>query len=118
MNHNVEIFIKEFDKKFSVKASNRNLLKSYEMELFLAKTADTNGKTYVETVRDNIELIKNSSEFLKDTLKLNNKQVELVKDMDRDLTVSIVNRIILRLKGLSDEDVTKIQEEVAEPEKK
>lgn len=107
----VEIYIKQFKKKFAVKASNRNMTKTYDFQLALAKSQDIDDQDGVAVIKLSKEATAKTVEYIKDVLKLTDKQFETLEDMEFTETVELANYISMRLMGMSDEDIKKANEE-------
>jgi len=100
-------------KDFEVKASNINVERALGMQLAMAKMDDTEDKEAVEVMQMTLDSIKNSSQYVKTTLKLNEKQATLVDEMEMQDTLMLVNRICMRIMGNSDEEIEKMFAESA-----
>lgn len=100
------------NKDFEVKASNMNMEKSIQMQLSMAKMDNIQGKEGVEILEQTLKTIQDSSQFVKDMLKMNAKESALIDDMEMTDTMQLVNRICLRVMGNTDEE---IKEMFAEP---
>ncbi|WP_373786445.1 phage tail tube assembly chaperone [Jeotgalibaca porci] len=94
-------------KDFEIKTSNRNIMKVTEMQLKMAQAEDTEGKTGIEIMKMSLEAIKANVDFLTDIFKLNKEQVGRLEDMDTTETTILVNRVLMRLMGNTDEEVGK-----------
>lgn len=103
----MEIYIKQFKKKFVVKSSNRNMLATYRMQETLAKSQDLAEKDVVEQIKDVEEMTVGVMEYIKNVLRLNDKQVNVLEDMESNETVELANHIAMRLMGVSEADVKK-----------
>ncbi len=101
-------------KDFEIKTSNRNIMKVTEMQLKMAQTEDTKGKTGIEIMKMSLEAIKANVDFLTDIFKLNKEQVGRLEDMDTTETTILVNRVFMRLMGNTDEEVEAIFAEPVE----
>ncbi|WP_373792533.1 phage tail tube assembly chaperone [Jeotgalibaca porci] len=101
-------------KDFEIKTSNRNIMKVTEMQLKMAQTEDTKGKTGIEIMKMSLEAIKANVDFLTDIFKLNKEQVGRLEDMDTTETTILVNRVFMRLMGNTDEEVEAIFSEPVE----
>ena len=99
-------------KEFEVKASNMNMEKSIQMQLSMAKMDNIQGKEGVEILEQTLKTIQDSSQFVKDMLKMNAKESALIDNMEMADTMQLVNRICLRVMGNTDEE---IEEMFAEP---
>ncbi|GBG95189.1 tail protein [Ligilactobacillus salitolerans] len=107
----VEIYIKQFKKKFAVKASNRNMTKTYDFQLALAKSQDIDNQDGIAVIKLSKEATQTTVQYIKDVLKLTDKQFETLEDMEFTETVELANYISMRLMGMSDEDIKKANEE-------
>lgn len=106
-----EMYLKQFKKKFSVKASNRNMDRTYDFQLALAKSQDLEGKDGIEVIKYSQEALHAVNDYLKTVLKLTDKQSETLGDMEFQETVELANYVAMRLMGMSDEDIKKAEEE-------
>ena len=95
------------NKDFEVKASNMNMEKSIQMQLSMAKMDNIQGKEGVEILEQTLKTIQDSSQFVKDMLKMNAKESALIDDMEMTDTMQLVNRICLRVMGNTDEEIKK-----------
>lgn len=114
----MEIYVKLFDKKFDVKASNKAVRNALKMQLEFAKMNNTADKDATVIFATQISVIDEAESFLKEMLKLNKKQVEALDDMDFQETMSNVGYICDRMMGMSDEQIQSDTEKVREDPKK
>ena len=114
----MEIYVKPFDKKFDVKASNKNVRSALKMQLEFAKMNNTADKSDIDVFTTQITVIDEAESFLKSILKLAKKQAEAIDDMDFQKTMSTVGYICNRMMGMTDEQIKADAEKVREDPKK
>lgn len=114
----MEIYVKLFDKKFDVKASNKAVRNALKMQLEFAKMNNTADKDATVVFATQISVIDEAESFMKNILKLTKKQAESLDDMDFQETMSAVGYICDRMMGMSDEQIKEDTEKVREDPKK
>lgn len=114
----MEIYIKELNKRFQVKASNKNIRKTYELQLMLAQSEDIADDEPVESIKATLKLTNDVFAYVVDILKLTDKQAEKLDDLENTQVIEISNHIAMRLMGLSEEDIKKANEDEAQEEEK
>lgn len=107
----VEMYLKQFKKKFGVKRSNKNMDRMYAFQLALAESEDIEEKSDREALKYQRDALHTIIAYLKDVLKLNAKQCETLDDMDYQETIELANYVSMRLMGMSDEEIKKAEEE-------
>lgn len=105
-----QIYIKQLKKKFDVATSNKVIKLTYRTQLAMAKAGDTDDKTSTEQIEASLKMTEMGEKYLKDVLKLSESQCEKIDDLDIDETVELVNYVIMRVTGLTDEDIEKYYE--------
>lgn len=98
------------NKAIPVLESNRNQLKAMGIQLTLGKLDDDTIESYEEQLKLYSEVIEGEVAFLRDVLKLTDKQVEAVYDLDQDETIALIMQVIGRLNHVDDS----VYEEAAE----
>lgn len=106
----MEQYIKQFNKKFSFKASNKNMRETVQLQLMLAKAEDMENKEPKEQLEDFLDMASTVENYIHQILKLNNSQYEKLEDLEFDETVEIANLIASKIMGISEEEVAKAQE--------
>lgn len=101
----MEIYLKEFNKKFVVKTSNKVMKKTYKVQLKMAKADDIADVAPQEQIERSLEMTESVEEYLKDVLKLNDKEYEKLEDLEFNQTIDLTNHVILRVMGLSETDI-------------
>ncbi|KRL36622.1 phage tail tube assembly chaperone [Liquorilactobacillus uvarum] len=101
----MEIYLKEFNKKFVVKASNKVMKKTYKVQLKMAKADDIADVAPQEQIERSLEMTESVEEYLKDVLKLNDKEYEKLEDLEFEPTIDLTNHVALRVMGLSETDI-------------
>lgn len=115
----MKILQKEFSSKsFEVKASNKNMRKAYKMQLVMAKAGDIEGKEPVLQIQQALDVTDQLIDFISSVLKLDDDQLEKLDDLESEKTIKIANHIILRLMGLTDQQIKESEEEQKKEEKK
>lgn len=115
----MKILQREFStKSFEVKASNKNMRKAYKMQLVMAKAADIEGKEPVLQIQQALDVTNELTDFISSILKLNDDQIEKLDDLETDKTIKIANHIIMRLMGLTDQQIKESEEEQEKEGKK
>lgn len=113
----MEIYIKEFNKRFEVKSSNKNVKATYTLQLKMAQAEDAEDKPAVEQIKLTLQLTDDTENYVADILRLNKQQKEKLDDMDNDVTIGMANHIAMRLMGMTEEDIKKANEEDVDPKK-
>ncbi|MFD1428691.1 phage tail tube assembly chaperone [Lacticaseibacillus mingshuiensis] len=101
-----------------VKVTNRVMKATLALQLMMAEIDDVEDAdlTPVEQLKQQQKLIDDVMNYITDTLKLNEKEQEKLDDLEFSETVEIANNVILRVQGLSDEDIAKLTKEAEEAE--
>ena len=106
----IEIYLKEFKKKFNIKSSNKNMRATYKLQLTMAKASDIDNMEPSEQIQATLNMTDDVCDYLKNVLKLTDKQVEVLDDLDATETVKLANHVAMRLMGLSEDDIKKASE--------
>lgn len=101
------------NKAIPVLESNRNQLKAMGIQLTLGKLDDDTIESYEEQLKLYSEVIEGEVAFLRDVLKLTDKQVEAVYDLDQDETIALIMQVIGRLNHVDDSVYEEATEKVA-----
>lgn len=105
----MEIKIKQLDKAFHVKPTNKLMRKVFLFERDQAKLASNKGKKPEQMFEDVAKSIEANVNFLKTTLGLTKAQVEKIEDWETSETNEVVDYVASRLMGMTDEEATKDQ---------
>lgn len=105
----MELYIKEFNKKFSFKASNKNMRATVKMQLQLAKAEDIENKEPKEQLSSFLEMTDTTEEYVKNILKLTQKQYDILDQLEFNDTLEIANKIAAKILGIDNDAVTKAQ---------
>lgn len=113
------------EEAFEVKTSIKNIKKSHDFQLKLAKLSEeaiSSDLTFEELTKANVLADSNTidlaEKFISDILGLNKKEVEKLEDFERFEFNNIQSKIILAMQGYSDDDIDKMFEEEAEEDPK
>ena len=106
----MEQYIKQFNKKFTFKASNKNMRATIKLQLMLAKAEDMENKEPKEQLGDFLNMTSTVEDYINNLLKLNKEQYEKLEDLEFNETVEIANLIASKIMGISEEEVAKAQE--------
>ncbi|MFD1429716.1 phage tail tube assembly chaperone [Lacticaseibacillus mingshuiensis] len=103
-----------------VKVTNRVMKATLSLQLMMAQVDDVEDAdlTPVEQLKQQQKLIDDVMNYITDTLKLNQKEQEKLDDLEFSETVEIANNVILRVQGLSDEDIAKLTKEASQADDK
>ena len=99
-------------KDFDVATSNINVEGALKMQYNAAVASDIEEKTGAEILEMNLKSLRDNSNYVKNTLKLTEKQSVLVDEMSTLDTAFLVNRICLRIMGNSDEEIEAIYADI------
>lgn len=107
----MKIFVKPFHTEFEVKPTNKNMIKTYQMQLAIAKSQDL---AVMDDVVEQLTLATNMTttvvNYLDNILSLNEKQRKAVDNWELSQTVETANYIAMRLMGMSDKDIKLAQQ--------
>lgn len=119
-------------KPVSVKASNKNVRKTYAFQLVLAEMDADNESTQKEdnvvdinsnsskvepdqdmrdTFKRSLDLIDKTENYISDILQLTDKQRDNLDDLSFEESLNLANRIGLRLQGVSEDELTDSEDE-------
>lgn len=103
-----------------VKVTNRVMKATLSLQLMMAEIDDVEDAdlTPVEQLKQQQKLIDDVMNYITDTLKLNQKEQEKLDDLEFGETVEIAKNVILRVQGLSDEDIAKLTKEASQADDK
>ena len=103
-----------------VKVTNRVMKATLSLQLMMAQVDDVEDADLspVEQLKQQQKLIDDVISYITDTLKLNQKEQEKLDDLEFGQTVEIANNVILRVQGLSDEDIAKLTKEASQADDK
>lgn len=103
----MKISYKELRKApFEVKASLKNLKKTYAIQLKLATLEDTMSEDApVESLQAVLGALDNVTEYIVDTLKLKDDEIEKLEELSQDEVMTIAQRLNMRLMGMSEKEV-------------
>lgn len=113
----MEIYLKEFGKKFAVKQSNKNMRLTYQLQLKMAQTDDVDDKKPVEQIKMMLELTDAMVDYATSLLRLNAKQQEVLDGLESDATFGLINHITQRMLGMSEQDIKDAENEDVDPKK-
>lgn len=103
----MKISYKELRKTpFEVKASLKNLKKTYAIQLKLAKLEDAMSEDApVESMESILGAFDSVTEYIVDMLKLKPAEIEKLEDLSQDEVMTIAQRLNMRLMGMSEKEV-------------
>ncbi|WP_390408725.1 phage tail tube assembly chaperone [Lacticaseibacillus jixiensis] len=98
-----------------VKVTNRVMKATLELQLTMAENdAEEEDVKPIEFLRTQQRLVNKVLDYITNTLKLNQKEKDKLDDLEFSESVDIANHIILRVQGLSEEDIKKAEAEQAD----
>lgn len=103
-----------------VKVTNRVMKDTLELQLTMAQVDDIADEnlTPVQQLQQQQRLVNKVLDYIANTLKLNQKEKDKLDDLEFSETVDIANHIILRVQGLSEEDIKKATREAEQADDK
>jgi hypothetical protein len=107
LEKNMEIKIKQLKKTVEVKASIKNLKKSYKFAKNMAEAEEKISEGNDELVLDYLDSI---IEFVSDIAKLSKKEKEELEELEMEELMEVVSYIVAKLQGASDSDIKKAKE--------
>lgn len=112
--------VKLSNREHIVKVTNRVMKATLSLQLMMAEIDDVEDADLspVEQLKQQQKLIDDVISYITDTLKLNQKEQEKLDDLEFGETVEIANNVILRVQGLSDEDIAKLTKEASQADDK
>ncbi|MCT2909765.1 phage tail protein [Schleiferilactobacillus harbinensis] len=93
------------NREHNVKVSNRVLRNTLKYQLSMAEADDGDDKTVPEKLHMSLDTINNTEQYIIDTLKLNKDEQEKLDNLAFDDTLRIANHVVLRVQGLSEENI-------------
>lgn len=114
----MKISFKELRKApFEVKASVKNLKKTYAIQLKLASLQDSvQEDAPVESLKVVLGALDNVTEYVVDMLNLKPAEIEALEDLGQEDVMAIAQRLNMRLMGMSEADIEKALTETDEDE--
>lgn len=114
----MKISFKELRKApFEVKASVKNLKKTYAVQLKLATLEDSMQEDApVESLQAVLGALENVTEYVVDILKLKPAEVEALEDLSQEDVMAIAQRLNMRLMGMSEAEIEKALAETDDDE--
>ncbi|MGX6408387.1 phage tail tube assembly chaperone [Weissella confusa] len=105
----MKISFKELRKApFEVKASVKNLKKTYAVQLKLATLEDsTQNDTPVESLQAVLAALDSVTEYIVDMLKLKPAEIEALEELSQEDVMTIAQRLNMRLMGMSEAEIEK-----------
>ena len=105
----MKISFKELRKApFEVKASVKNLKKTYAFQLKLATLEDsTQNDTPVESLQAELNALDSVTEYIVDILKLKPAEIEALEELSQEDVMTIAQRLNMRLMGMSESEIEK-----------
>lgn len=104
---NTKLYIKELNKSFSIRHTNKLIRYSYQFQLEMAKMGQI-GQEESEPEKQ-FEFVTNYSQTLLDfprkALKLTDKQVDKLDDMDQEALQKLDVKLALTIQGMNKEDI-------------
>lgn len=109
----MQIYLKELKKQFNVKTTNKVMKLTYRMQLSMAKAQDiADIDDMEETVKRSLQMTEDLENYLQEVLKLDEKQVEELDELEFSETIEIVNHVIMRVMGMTENDIKEAMTEV------
>lgn len=114
----MKISFKELRKaSFEVKASVKNLKKTYGIQLKLATLEDSMQEDApVESLQAVLGALDNVTEYVVDMLKLKPAEIEALEDLSQEDVMAIAQRLNMRLMGMSEDEIEKALKETDDDE--
>lgn len=114
----MKISFKELRKApFEVKASVKNLKKTYAIQLKLATLEDSMQEDApVESLQAVIGALDGVTEYVVDMLKLKPAEAEALEDLSQEDVMAIAQRLNMRLMGMSEAEIEKTLTETDDDE--
>ena len=116
--YTMKISFKELRKApFEVKASVKNLKKTYAIQLKLATLEDSMQEDApVESLQAVLGALDNVTEYVVDMLKLKPAEIEALEDLSQEDVMAIAQRLNMRLMGMSEAEIEKALTETDDDE--
>ncbi len=105
----MKISFKELRKApFEVKASVKNLKKTYAVQLKLATLEDSMQEdTPVESLQAVLGALESVTEYIIDELKLKPAEIEALEDLSQEDVMAVAQRLNMRLMGMTEAEIEK-----------
>ena len=105
----MKISFKELRKApFEVKASVKNLKKTYAVQLKLATLEDSmSPDAPVESLQAVLGALDNVTEYVVDMLKLKSAEIEALEELSQEDVMAIAQRLNMRLMGMTEAEIEK-----------
>ena len=105
----MKISFKELRKApFEVKASVKNLKKTYAIQLKMATLEDSMQEdARVESLQAVLGALDNLTEYVVDMLKLKPAEIEALEELSQEDVMAIAQRLNMRLMGMSESEIEK-----------
>lgn len=109
----MKISFKELRKTpFEVKATVKNLKKTYKVQLKLATLEDAMDEdTPVESLQSVLDALENVTDYVVDMLKLKDTEIEKLEELDQEERMTLAQRLYMRIMGMSEQEIEDIQNE-------
>ncbi|MBU7545316.1 phage tail tube assembly chaperone [Weissella cibaria] len=109
----MKISFKELRKTpFEVKATVKNLKKTYKVQLKLATLEDAMDEdTPVESLQSVLDALENVTDYVVDMLKLKDTEIEKLEELDQEELMTLAQRLYMRIMGMSEQEIEDIQNE-------
>ncbi|MBF7058381.1 hypothetical protein HXX29_06085 [Weissella confusa] len=106
----MKISFKELRKApFEVKASVKNLKKTYAIQLKMATLEDSMQEdAQVESLQAVLGALDNLTEYVVDMLKLKPAEIEALEDLSQEDVMAIAQRLNMRLMGMSESEIENV----------
>ena len=116
--YTMKISFKELRKApFEVKASVKNLKKTYAIQLKMATLEDSMQEdAQVESLQAVLGALDNLTEYVVDMLKLKPAEIEALEDLSQEDVMAIAQRLNMRLMGMSEAEIEKALTETDDDE--
>ena len=102
----MKISFKELRKApFEVKASFKNLRKTYGVQLELAKLQDSLNGEPVESMQAILKSFDDTVEYISDMLHLKGKELDALEELEQEEVTAIAQRISMRVMGMSEDEI-------------
>ena len=102
----MKISFKELRKApFEVKASFKNLRKTYGVQLQLAKLQDSLNGEPVESMQAILKSFDDTVEYISDMLHLKGKELDALEELEQEEVTAIAQRISMRVMGMSEDEI-------------
>lgn len=89
----------------NVKTTNKVIRNTLKYQLSMAEADDGADKTVPEKLHMSLDAVNNTEQYIINTLGLNKAEQEKLDEKTFNETLAIANYVVLRVQGLSDEDI-------------